>query len=621
MLVKRLVETMPRLLAVAVSFSITAAAQDELELTSEQFPTGNVIFIHPDGTALNHWNAARLYWEGPDGLLAWDKLPEIAVYRGHMSDQLTATSNAGATAHAFGVKVQGPDSYGTDRGRSILALSGFPGSILREAASAGHPVGVVNDGDINGEPGTGAFLAETANRNQVNDQALQILGGRPGFDGGTPADIIDGEPDPVVVLGGGERFFLPKGTDQCTDAPTLDIPRLDCFLHLDPINGRRPARRDGRNLLQEAAQDDWVVIRTRSEFDALWEKLRRDSDYAPKVLGLFAADDIFNDDQEEKLIAKGLVRGSADPLPPEGEKAGRIVGWGAKHNDLKRPYSYDPPTVAELSQLALLILDRRSRLVEKKPFAVVIEVESSDNFSNNNNAIGALRALKRADEVIQVARAFEQGEGIWNAAREPSTDPDTLIVTAADSDGSGLQVMALRTVANDTPSNPIACKDKPNPPVDEDEPDPNPRSVCRESGNITTFTVVNPNASSVATEVEVDGIEGRRTAPFLAGPDALLKFRPFPDQDQSGLGSAGGGSVPAEALPFAITWASVDDLAGGILARAQGLNAELLREEFYTGFDNTDVYRLMYVTLFGNLLPSAIGQPAQDRPLRFIPDP
>lgn len=608
-------------LAVSVGLnSMLAVAQDDAKSASEAFPTGNVIFIHPDGTALNHWHAARFYWKGPDGLLAWDKLPEMAVYRGHMADQLTATSNAGATAHAFGVKVQGPDSYGTDRGRAILALSGFPGSILREAASEGHPVGVVNDGDINGEPGTGAFLAETANRNQVNDHALQIVGGRPGFDGGTSDDITDGEPDPVVVLGGGERFFLPKGISQCTAAPTLDNPRLDCFLHVDPVNGRGPARTDGRNLLQEARQDSWIVIRTRNEFDALWDKLRLDADYAPKVLGLFAADDIFNDEAEEKLIEKGLVRGRNEPLPPEGQKAGRIIGWGAKRNDPERRYSYNPPTVAELSKMALLILNRRAHLVEKKPFAVVIEAESTDNFPNNNNAIGALRALKRADDVIEVARAFEQAEGMWAEEREPNPDAGTLILTAADSDAAGLQVMALRTVANDTPSNPIGCKDKPDPNRREDAPDPNPRSVCRESSNVTTVTTINPSASS-ATPVEVDGSEGRRTAPFLAEPDALLKSRPFPDQDRSGLESFGGGSVSAEPLPFAITWATDQDVAGGILSRAQGLNAELLRDRFYTGFDNTDVYRLMYTTLFGKLLPSAIGQQAQDRPLRFIPNP
>jgi alkaline phosphatase len=43
------------------------------------------------------------------------------------------------------------------------------------------------------------------------------------------------------------------------------------------------------------------------------------------------------------------------------------------------------------------------------------------------------------------------------------------------------------------------------------------------------------------------------------------------------------------------------------------LNARLLREHPAAGFDNTDVYRLMYVTLFGESLPRAAGARAPDR--------
>jgi len=50
------------------------------------------------------------------------------------------------------------------------------------------------------------------------------------------------------------------------------------------------------------------------------------------------------------------------------------------------------------------------------------------------------------------------------------------------------------------------------------------------------------------------------------------------------------------------------------VSRAQGLNAELLRTEFSERFDNTDVYRHMYLTLFGKLLPSAVGNTAPQRP-------
>ncbi len=640
---------------------------------------GNAIFIHPDGSGLNHWDAARMFWEGPDGVLEWDKLPNMAVYRGHNADQLTSTSNGGATAHAFGVKVQGPDSYGRDRGREIRALSGFSGSYLREAAYNGHPIGIVNDGDIAGEPGTGAFLAETDNRGQPEAHSLQLIAGRPGFNGprtcpgdqtmdgvtfdqadpNADCDVTDGEPDPQVILGGGERFFLPSGmpqlgTPECeaiigaernSSPPTLDDPKLACFIHQGPEDfGRQPTRDDGRNLLQEAADDGYLVIRTRGEFDALMEKIRKVQSrknpyHAPKVLGLFAADDIFNDEEEEKLATPGktpteggLLRDPGDPLPYEvagleddeaDRKIGRLVLWGAKYEDPLNPYSFNPPTPAEMVEMALLILERKANKV-RKPFALVAEVESTDNMSNQNNAVGSLRALKRADDMIGVARDFQNERGMFR--REG--DRKTLLLTAADSDASALQVIALRGGTIDGIFNPIFCGDPDGETNNGNTIDDN-KNFCedRDPGMTVTRTTVNPQFSSSAINVNVDGIEGWSTPAFLAAPDAISAKRSggdpaFNNFDDTGLSSYGGGTETYAFLPFAIGWTSVQDTAGAILSRAEGLNAYLLnsRRPFSPGepplserFDNTDVYRLVYLTLFGERLHTGVGQIASDR--------
>jgi len=488
---------------------------------------GNVIFIHPDGTGVNHWGAGRIYWNGPDAVSEWDQLPEMAVYRGHMKDQLTGTSNGGATTHAFGYKVEGRGSYGKDgegdAARDILALSGYAGSILREAANEGHPVGVVNDGDA-AEPGTGAFLAEVGNRNESNEIVRQIIDGRPGF---------EGEEQPVVVLGGGEAFFLPQGTPQCTTEV-----RADCAVHVDQITGDGPAREDGRNLIQEAIDDGWTVLRTRAEFEALQASLAADTSLAPKVLGLFAADDIFSDEPEEALIAAGLV----DPSLNENDKRGNLILWGSQPGTL----GYNPPRADEMTEMALTILERRSQEVAK-PFMLVTEVESTDNFGNNDNAIGTLTAIDDAFGVIGAARAYQ------------ARDPETLIVTAADSDAGGMQIVS--------------------PPRTDD------------AGNVTN-TNGNPTGDDAQdVDVPVDGIRGRGTAPFVAAPDAT-----------------------GEEFPFAVAWVGTADVSGGIVSRAQGLNSELLRTEFSERYDNTDVYRHMYVTLFGELLPSAVGETAPQRP-------
>jgi alkaline phosphatase len=451
------------------------------------------------------------------------------MYRGHANDAaltrggLTQSSNGGATVHAFGFKVQAPESFGQDGTRPILSLSAYPGSIMREAANRGHPVGLVNDGDLP-EPGTGVFLAEVGNRGQGSDILDQMLFGRPGMN----------DRAPVVLLGGGEGFALPSTAPQCAPGVIAD----DCFLHRDQITGNGPERTDGRNIIQEAKAAGYVVIRTRGEFDALLTQVKARPRYAPQVLGLFARDDIFNDVPEERLIAVGLVDRSISPA----DKRGQLITYGSPRGTP----GFNPPTAAEMTELALLILERRSAN-RGKPFMLVAEVEGTDNFGNNNNAIGSLVALKHADDMIAVSRMFQ------------ARVRNTLILTAADGDAGNMTLVSA-------------------PPVDS-------------NGNVTLVNY-NPNGVSAETVLApVDGIEGRATRPFFAEPDDF-------------------GTV----YPFAIAWMGTNDQYAQVISRAQGLNARLLQSQFAARFDNTDVYRMMYTTLFGTMLPPAYGRTAPSRP-------
>lgn len=402
--------------------------------------TGNVIFLHPDGTSVSHWTAARMVIAGPDGMLHWDRLPAVAVYRGHMKTALAATSHGGATTHAFGVKVD-PDSYGMDRDRPLFSLSGKPVSLMREALAGGLAAGVVNSGNID-EPGTGVFLASTQDRKNGEEIADQVV-----------------HSGAHVILSGGERWLLPKG-----------------------VKGRHGEgeRTDGRDLLAEARALGYAVVYDRAELAALPGDTQR-------VLGVFAHHHTFHDEPEESLAKKGL------PL-----------------------YRPDAPTVGEMTATALAVLSRHN-----KRFLLVVEEEGTDNFSNVNNAAGALEALRRADAAYGVARNYLQRH------------PDTLLLTAADSDASGLEVLAF-------------------PPA--------------------LATAPLPHTTSHGAPL--DGRDGTGSLPFIAQPDQF-----------------------GNRLPFGIAWTGSEDGAGGILARAEGVNAEALRS---ASCDNTDIYRLMYLTLFGH---------------------
>lgn len=113
--------------------------------------------------------------------------------------------------------------------------------------------------------------------------------------------------------------------------------------------------------------------------------------------------------------------------------------------------------------------------------------------------------------------------------------PATLILSAADSDAGGMQVYPVRDSSQ---------FDRPLP-------------VTTNSGS------------------PLDGRDGTATPPFVAEPD-----------------DAG------TRLRFGIAWAGQADFLGGIVARAHGLNAELLP----ASVDNTDIYRMLYATVFGRWL-------------------
>lgn len=220
----------------------------------------DVVFIHPDGTGLGHWNALRLISAGPDGMTHWDSLNRLGAYRTHQKNWLSTSSHAGATVHAYGKKVH-HNSYGLDRDQPLTALSGKPMTLMEEAMASGIRVGVVNSGHI-AEPGTGVFLSRSESRGAYQAIAEKIL-----------------ESGADLIFCGGEVYLLPEG--------------------ITGHHGEKGRRTDGRNLLAEAAGRGYTVLYTREEL------LNLDPS-TDKVIGIFAALNTYNDKREEELRKLGL---------------------------------------------------------------------------------------------------------------------------------------------------------------------------------------------------------------------------------------------------------------------------------------------------------------------------
>jgi alkaline phosphatase len=254
----------------------TVAAQDGKPAAVAAAPR-SAVFLHPDGMGVNVWGAVRLKEVGPDGRLAWDRLPRVAIYIGPMIDGVTASSNGGATTHAWGVRAR-TDSYGMIGDKPIMSSgAGTDGTLMTDAKRAGKAVGIVNSSSVT-EPGTGAFLAKVDAREDENEIAAQILAARPD-----------------VILGGGEAYFLPRGVRG---------------LHGEGL------RTDGRNLIDEARAAGYTVVRTKAEFEALPAD-------ATRVLGLFAREETFNEADEATLKRRGL--GVFQPQAPRFEDMIRVA--------------------------------------------------------------------------------------------------------------------------------------------------------------------------------------------------------------------------------------------------------------------------------------------------------
>jgi len=179
---------------------------------------------------------------------------------------------------------------------------------------------------------------------------------------GIAAKILESGAD--VIFTGGEIYMLPKG--------------------VKGAHGEPGVREDGRNLLEEARERGYTVIFTREDLKTL-------SSDVGKVIGVFAADNTYNAFSEETLEEKGL-----------------------------EPYGSGLATVGEMTAAALRVLSSDP----ERRFFLMVEEEGTDNFSNHINASGMVEAVRRADEAIGEALAFQEAHPERNVLTLVGSDSD-----------------------------------------------------------------------------------------------------------------------------------------------------------------------------------------------------
>jgi alkaline phosphatase len=454
----------------------------------------NVIFIHPDGTTQSHFSSARLLESGPDGLINWDMLPQVAIYTGHMKDALTATSHGGATVHASGVKVFA-DSYGCD---GNCTEETEKRTILEEAQDEGYDIGIINSGTIS-EPGSGAFVAHVTERSDHCEIVRQIVE----------------ESNATLILGAGEKYYLSAN---------------DTSFHPNPMNGLMPDKGECQENMIEVARDlGYTVVFNETQLADL------NMTQVDKVLGIFAYDDTYNDISERELFDLGVNVGISE------------VG---ECDDVCRLYEPYAPTFDEMVQFGIDFLDLHS----DRGFVLVAEEEGTDNFGNvNMNAEGMIEAARRADKAIGHALQFAKD------------NPNTLVMTAADSDGGGAAIISPQQQLNYEflALDESGCFMEPDfPGLDPLESPPDQQPLV---DGVTDFSIVKQEMTTTAT---ANGTTIFCERPFIAEPDQF-----------------------GNRLLFGVLWlpGGGPDVGGGTITRAYGCNAEDVKGTL----DNTELPRIM----------------------------
>jgi alkaline phosphatase len=200
-----------------------------------QRPFAVILFVSENFTP-STLSAARLFAGGADYRFGMESLPHMALASPRARDYAVADVAAAASAIATGQLVNRGTLSATPEGQTLETL-------IDQARRAGRATGLVSNTPLT-EPATAAFYAAGFDPAHADALAVHLLEKAP----------LD------LVLGGGAAQMVP--TEQ------------------------GGTRQDGRDLLLEARQRGYDIVRTREELESTpgWR--------SPQVFGIFAEGDL-----------------------------------------------------------------------------------------------------------------------------------------------------------------------------------------------------------------------------------------------------------------------------------------------------------------------------------------
>jgi alkaline phosphatase len=380
----------------------------------------NIIIMLGDGMGAAHRTAARLVRYGvkagtPQGWLAMDNFPGTGFVTTHSLDSIVTDSAPGMACYSTG-------NHANNEQEGV-----FPAHVTNPFYAPrveymseylhrkeGKSLGLVTTADV--EDATPAANAvHTKDRNAgmgICDQYLDESDELNAREYGTGL---------TVLMGGGRRWFLPKGQF----GSSRDLSKADRPIDYDKLPGdmrkawNLPEKAAGaldpdRNLLKDFKDAGFIYVDTFSTGpDAL-----NNVGTPNKLLGLFAYGNM--------NVALDKIDGRRYQKLSEREKLSRTTPLVVKDY-----HEEDQPMLDEMTKAALRVLNKKDR--NEKGFVLMVEGAHIDKQSH------MMDTDRMIDEVIEFDKAVDE------AYKFAKDNGDTIVIVLADHECSGLSLFGAFT--------------------------------------------------------------------------------------------------------------------------------------------------------------------------------